>query len=813
MMEACLIDLHWRFDCMELTGPQQRVTQHVNGHALCIAVAGSGKTTTLAFLINELLTQGIAPRRIMVMMFNKSAQLDFTRQLRKRCQQWPVLPEVRTYHSTGLRLLKSLEEWGLRSVYDHRPLSDKEIELKVRELLLTLAPDLLQDRIKADSARYIEIATGFIDNVKASLDTPSSVLERSDYPDHFRFLVELFDAFEQWRHLHRRITFTDMLYDTVCLIDAHPEVVPRITNKMDRIIVDEYQDTSTLQHRLTRIIAGERSKVIAVGDPDQTIYEFAGANIHNILQHFEVDYADTDAVHELTLPHTFRYGHEIAMAASHLISRNKDRKDVICIAHPDNPDSSIILSQGAGEDTERVLATIKQHISESNGQLAVLLRVWAQSVPLELRLLASGLSYQCDGPSLFDRPEISALIAALRLASGELQQLNVTARAEVLTSLFTLPHLGVKSALVQQLVTHLQEHEQHWGKELGQHVSQLAGIGDYQRQKLYDRAETLFSLEKTAGQEPAATILQRYIQRTELRESLQSMSLNDQRTEEQLLAIDGFLSYLKKMNLSVSDSCLHLDDLSSKQRLQSRRFRQQANKPSEQIIISSCHKAKGLEWPTVLIPGLTSKYWPFKREDDLIQSNSEDLEAERRLLYVAMTRAREKLYLFSGNGSLVPKNRNWTENDSQQISLFLKEMQIPHVKSVCQSLKQNSEDELISQLTKTGLTRPARRYLQSIQPETAARLEGIPSMTEISRSRPAASPHSPAYLSARQNILRRDVLEEAPWQVNRRLNHSIFGQGKVIEVNDTNFVILFDKQHGVKRFARNEQVLHLFELL
>lgn len=798
---------------MELTGSQQRVTQHVNGHALCIAVAGSGKTTTLAFLINELLNQGVSPRRIVVMMFNKSAQLDFTDKLCRRCRQWPVLPKVRTYHSTGLRLLKSLEEWGLRSSYNHRPLTEKEIELKVRELLLALAPDVLQDRIKADSARYIEVAAGFIDNVKASLDKPSTVLMRADYPDHFQFLVELFETFEQWRHQHRRITFMDMLYDTVCLIEANPEIIPRITNKIDRIIVDEYQDTSTLQHRLTRIIAGDRAKVIAVGDPDQTIYEFAGANIQNILRHFEADYARTDAVHELTLPHTFRYGHEIAMAASHLISRNKNRKDVICIAHPDNPDSSISISQGAGEDTERVLATIQQHISGSGSQIAVLLRVWAQSVPLELRLLASGLPYQCDGPYLFDRPEISALIAALRIASGDLQHLNSAARYEVLSLLFTLPHLGIKAALVKQLSANLQEHNQLWGKELGLSASKIAGITNYQRQKLYDRADILLSLEKTSNQESATAVLQRYIQRTELRESLQSMSLNDQRTEEQFLAIDGFLSYLRKMNLTVSDSCLHLDELRSRQNQQTRHSGQHAYDQSEQIVISSCHRAKGLEWPIVLIPGLTQKYWPFKREDELTPGSSEDLEAERRLLYVAMTRAREKLYLFTGNGSLNTKANSWMNNDSQQISLFLKEMQIPHVKSVCQSLNQTSEDELINQLKKTGLTRAARQYFQAIKPNLAQRLETIPSLAKKHRSKPASSPRSPAYLSARQNIFRREVPENAPWQVNRRLKHSIFGEGKVIEVNDTNFVILFDRQHSVKRFARNEQVLHLFELL
>ena len=798
---------------MELTSHQQRVARHTDGHALCIAVAGSGKTTTLAYLINNLLQQGNDPRRVMVMMFNKSAQLDFTRKLQQQAQGWQAVPEVRTYHSTGLRLLKSLEKWGLRQGYDLNPLGEKEIELKIRELLLEWAPDTLQDRIKNDTAKYIEAAISFIDRVKTHLSTPEIAFEQADFPDSFRFFIPVYEAFEAWRHQFRRITFTDMLYDTVCLIQQFPEVLSRITNKMDWVIVDEYQDTSTLQHRLTQIIAGERARVVAVGDPDQTIYEFAGANINNILHHFESDYAHTDSVSQLTMPHTFRYGHEIALAASHLISRNKERKDVICLAHPDNPASTIEITQKEGNETAVILNAIQQHLSHTSDSVAVLLRVWAQAVPIELSLLSNSIPYSSEGPSLFDRPEIAALTAVLELSAGQFPFMNDKERGHALNRLFTLPHLGIKGGLVNQLVTELKGLESSMGIALAKIAGQLSGISDYQRKKIVGRAKLLEYLEHTGSSENAATLLQTYIRRSELKESLESMSLNDQRTEEQLLAVDGFVSYLQQIKRSTTESCHHINELQQKQQ-KSRSKRQDSNQQS--VIISSCHKAKGLEWPVVMIPGLTTQYWPFQREDDLGSSSREELESERRLLYVAMTRARKKLHLFTCTGSLELKTRSWSEPKGQQISRFLKEMQLPHVQSITRKLDENGMEALISEATEKGLTKQSKQYIAAIKPEWSDQILSAPSLASIKKQSEALRTppvHSLSYRAAKESILSRDEPEDAPWKVHRQLRHTIFGEGKVIEVNDSNFVILFNSEHGVKRFARSSQVLHLFEVL
>ena len=762
---------------MKLTPHQQAVADHHKDHALCIAVAGSGKTTTLAQLVNNLLDRGVEPRRLMVMMFNKAAQIDFTRKL-KTVAAHPVLPEVRTYHATGLKLLRTLESWGVRSPCNKQPLAEKVVELQVRTLILQLAPETIKDRMRSDAARLIENAVSFIESVKSHLTTPQQWFRQTGLGGDYHFLPELFLQFEQWRHQQRAITFTDMLYDPVMLIEAQPDLLPRIADKMDFIVVDEYQDTSTLQHRFTRLIAGERARLVAVGDPDQTIYEFAGANIDNILRHFQHDYGRSATVQELTLPHTFRYGHSVALAASHLISHNRARKDVLCIAHPDNPPSLIRISQLASDDSHSVVTALMDYLASGTAaeDLAILVRVWAQSVPIELNLLEMGISYSSEGPSLFQRPEIAALMAAMTLASGGFTALTPDLRQQQLQQLLTLPHVGLKHHHIDGLCRQLKGCQQNFGRTLGKLASRITGISDFQAGRLASRAELWSWLEHNGGKHPTHTLLAGYIQRADMYDSIRSMSLNDQRTQEQILAIRGFVRFLKQLNQPTAQCCEHIAGLIEK--------RQKRQRTNHGITLSSCHRAKGLEWPVVLIPGLTRQYWPFLREDESVAGPA-TIESERRLLYVAMTRARRQLHLFTGEGNLARAGKS-----NNGISPFVAQMSLPHVLALGSLLHDESDQALASAIEKTGLTSVSKRYVCQARPSLAGHLQQMQTSDSTASCLPC---------------------DDTPWQLGIVIDHSIFGRGRVIEVNDDNFSIRFDsQQHGVKRFARKAQIRHLF---
>ena len=787
---------------MNLTSNQQTVAVHNTSHGLCIAVAGSGKTSTLAHLINHLLNTSAPVKRVMVMMFNKSAQMDFSKKLKQVAIEHPVLPEVRTYHSTGLRLLRTLEGWHAREPYNKQPLSDKMIELKIKELLQRNAPESIKERLRSDAARYIESAITFIEGVKSNLTTADAWLGEAGLPDEYRFFIAIFQQFEQWRHSQKAITFIDMLYDPMCLVMAQPEFIPAIENKMDYIIVDEYQDTSTLQHEFTRLIAGQRAKVIAVGDPDQTIYEFAGANIDNILHHFQHDFATTHEVVEMTLPHTFRYGHSIALAASHLISHNKARKNVICIAHESNQPSEVITTRCEGNDTDQVVKALRNYLDTGvpPEDIAVLVRVWAQAVPLELSLLQQGIAYTSDGPSLFQRPEIETLLCALKMASGMFALYEPDNRAQQLTKMLTLPHIGLKTHLVQQLIVQLQPLEQGYGDKLEELCLHVRDISQYQLDKLRSRAKVFQYLERAGQKHSASLLLRTYIQDTELVDSLRSMSLNEQRTEEQILAVKGFQSFLKQLSDDARECCFHIDSLIERHR--QRRTAKKASGDHHVITLSSSHKAKGLEWPVVLIPGMTRQYWPFVREDDLATLSGNSLEAERRLLYVAMTRSRKLLHLFT-----CKEGGSWISDKNQIVSPFYEEMNLPHCLPLAEALQQEDSDALLSCMNKSGITRISERYLQAVRPELKAEIKQANSWYKVNKPtrKKAEKP---------KGILQSILAEDSPWQMERRVRHAIFGDGRVTQVNDSNFVILFDRREfGTKRFAKHEEVKHLFELI
>src|SRR5690606_27811439 len=204
---------------------------------------------------------------------------------------------------------------------------------------------------------------------------------------------------EDWRKHERRISYADMLYEPVQAIRQHQELQALVGNKMDIILVDEYQDTNEVQHDLLTYVAGTRAQVTVVGDPDQTIYEFRGARPEFLLQRFRHQFPNAQ---ELTLTYSFRYGHRVALLANHLITHNRERNDVLCRAHPDNPATSIQLLE-TQDEPQAILAFLQQFVPRHPQQqndagvplqdVAVLVRVWSQAVNIELALLAADIPY------------------------------------------------------------------------------------------------------------------------------------------------------------------------------------------------------------------------------------------------------------------------------------------------------------------------------------------------------------------------------------------------------------------------------------
>src|SRR5690554_1240849 len=535
-----------------LTDEQRAIITAGYEHAVITAVAGSGKTSTLAWRIRFLLEQGHDPDRMLVLMFNRSARVDFERKLQEVCHQSGLaLPEIRTYHAMGLRLYKRFVREGYQPGFSEKILTEQEISYQAWLLTRRLAPEDLADEIRRNKKDYVEAATGFIDLVKTTLTPAELVFEQLGYSDRHRYLVDLFHSFEQWRKARSQITYADMLYEPVMAIHQNPALQRLVTNKMDLVLVDEYQDTNEIQHLLLRYIAGERAKVTVVGDPDQTIYEFRGARPEFILRRFSDEF---ESPLEQTLSYTFRYGHQVALLANHLICHNTGRKDVLCHAHHSTPATTARLHR-CDNDSDQVLRLLSGLDAGQVSQTAILFRVWSQSVPIELKLLARQIPYRIDTGkgALFSR-EVQAVTALLMVVTGRLQRLPESDRLDIARQLLRFPHVGLKEAELENLARFLAGFDSHWHERLlAMDFDALAPMAGRKLKKLGD---VLMQLRAYKG--PVAGLITVYAEHTDLYEGIRSLALTHDSAEERIDTIQGFRDYRSEEHTSELQSRPHL---------------------------------------------------------------------------------------------------------------------------------------------------------------------------------------------------------------------------------------------------------------
>lgn len=735
-----------------LTDEQRAIITAGYEHSVITAVAGSGKTSTLAWRIRYLLQQGHDPARMLVLMFNRSARMDFGRKLQDVCHQSGlVLPEIRTYHAMGLRLYKRFVKEGYLPGFSENILTEQEISFQAWLLTRRLAPEELGDEIRRNKKDFVETATGFIDLVKTTLSPADVVFEELGYSEKHRYLIDLFHSFEQWRKGHSRISFADMLYEPVMAIHQNPPLQRLVGNKMDLILVDEYQDTNEIQHLLLRYVAGDRARVTVVGDPDQTIYEFRGAKPEFILKRFSDEF---ESPLEQTLSYTFRYGHRVALLANHLICHNTGRRDVLCHSHPSTPATGTTLHR-TENDAGTVLQILDQETDIALSDTAILFRVWSQSVPIELRLLARQIPYRIDAGkgALFSR-EVQAISALLKVVSGTLEKLPEEDRLDLARQLLRFPHVGLKEPELEQLARFLSGFSSGWHARLL--ALDFGALAPMAARKLRRLGEVLEQLHGYSG--PAAGLVTVYAEHTELYEGVRSLALTHDSAEERIDTIRGFREYLKGLDVDATGALEHLKTLQHKAR---------ENASDEGVLLSTIHRTKGLEWPRVIIPGLQEKYLPHspRPQDDARAS----LESERRLLYVAMTRTRKTLHLITR-----PQSRQPHLDGDQGPSRFVEECCFNLASELGDWLDKRGPDSAYSLTLKSPVTPVSLRY--------AAREEVTLEGKAQKQSDPGTSPL---------------------WH-QTTLIHSIFGIGRVISEDETSFEVHFvsgEKMHFSKKSA------------
>ncbi|MEE3267873.1 MAG: ATP-dependent helicase [Pseudomonadota bacterium] len=609
---------------MKLTAEQQAVVHHREGHARVAAVAGAGKTTTMAARVLHLLGSGVSPKRMLVLMFNRSAKDDFQRRLASMAPAGQPLPDVRTFHSLGHRLTQSLCRWG--ALAPRRLLSAEwQMERLLRQASLNVLAGQVDRRDAALEGDRLEALAHFCGLVKAEMLPAATLYERLNYDPDTDYFPTAFEEAERLLHAEGVMTYADLLYRPLQALEADATLRKRVEGFLDHVIVDEYQDINTVQQRLLAVLAGPSANVMAVGDANQCIYEWRGARPDTMLENFTATFGKAT---DYPLSMTFRHGHALALTANHAIMANQRRPDQLCLAEAGNPDTRVTVGQGSRLLLDALMDWQAQGRALSDASLLV--RSWALSVPFQLALLQAGIPFRLlrEDRFVFRLPLVQALAGYLKLS----RRPELLHDPEQLLLLLSQPTPFVARERLQRLAYQLATTQQ-WPER---HEPVLAALKPLQRRTLKKRWELLCELPKLNAW-PPAKLLGHVVEAIDAEKTLKRAAARRDKGEEDVRLLDVLIEQAE----SVQDPDAFIE-------LLERPVENQAGG----VLVSTVHGAKGLEWSLVAVAGVNEEDFPHYSRDNPL--NDERLEEERRLFYVAITRAKEQLLVLHDGGAHRP---------------------------------------------------------------------------------------------------------------------------------------------------------------
>lgn len=725
----------------QLTPEQKAVVHHSLGkHARVLAVAGSGKTTTMVHRVRHLvLEQNISPRKICILMFNRRARYQFKDKLEEIIENQSQRPDVHTFHSFGYKLISLASDLGSLPHLRDTWIGDRE---EMTRRTVHQAVDNLEKRSAiAPDAIDVDEALEMISLWKGSLIPP----ERAGHRNNDK-LVLVYEEFERLRVHQSAITFDDFIPIAVGILQQQSEISTQFVNSYDIVIVDEYQDVNYGQQRLIEIVAGQRADIMVVGDDDQTIYEWRGARPEYITQNFARVFSQKPTV-DYKLSHTFRFGPKIAQCAQNIISLNQGRVEKPLIAHMhDMPADIHIISTSSEQQTDvskeltdQVFAILRQ--THDPSEIIVLVRMFAQLVSLEAEFLKQGIPYRVVGRApFFERREISALLDYLRLATYIDQPINQHV-LNLLLSVVNMPNrkisrdmlsrsakqFGKKNQTVRQLLQYLTDD-----------VNSPANKWARRSLKDFNNVITRISEQMSQNNILAGQLLVNLTGWLDYDAHFDNYYGEGEASEDRKRCVRNFITYVHSLRISPQELLQHIETLDTTR----------GQPPEKQIVMTTVYRVKGEEFDYVIIPNCEEGYMPNSFDKDapiydtasiVPQAPASDvIEAERRLFYVAITRARKAVIIGT---SQPPRTGTQSSSTDAASSRFLDEIQLEPTTDVMEAYQQTniqnraSLQALVEALKRTGdnkqlLNNMLREYLParhiSLSDRLLDLLEAIP---------------------------------------------------------------------------------------
>ena len=595
----------------DLDDEQKQAVTHGEGPLLVVAGAGSGKTRVLTYRIAWLLANGLAQsHEVLAVTFTNKAAREMAGRVEALVGGSLRGGFVGTFHRFALQLLRTHpREAGLPPRF---AIADEDEQRTLVERVLKKL-DVPSSRLSPRAAR------SRISAAKNAMLTPEALASRARGSDE-QLLAELYEAYQTELRTAGAVDFDDMLLGAVALLEREQALRKGLASRFRWILVDEYQDTNLAQAQLVWLLGGRRPNLTAVGDEDQSIYRWRGAEIENILN-FEATYPESRVV---TLGRNYRSAEPILQAAAAVIAHNARRRPKKLSSEVGHGEPvSVYLAADEGDEARFVADEIERLRSTTSlGEVAVLFRVNAQSRSFEAELVRRTVPYAVvAGTRFWERKEVRDALAYLRL-------LVVPDDVLAFRRAVHVPARGIGQVAMERL----EAAATAWEVSLPEAARRLPeALTPRTRVALRDFFRLLEDLRTLAGAVPAVEVVRRLLERSGLRGAVRRGDEDDRSRRANLDELVAAAAEAGERGLDLGG---FLDEVALLTDADARR-------EGEAVQLSTLHAAKGLEFDVVFLVGMEDGLLPLRREGN----GETDEEEERRLAYVGMTRARRRLFL------------------------------------------------------------------------------------------------------------------------------------------------------------------------
>ena len=593
-----------------LNEPQKQSVLHTDGPLMILAGAGSGKTRVITHRIVHIIHEGTAPHNILAVTFTNKAAKEMRERVTDLTKKYfpsdraviDSSPLVTTFHSLGVRILREFHDTlGLRrhfTIYD-RSDSQKAVKKAIEDAGYNP---------KEFEPRKI---LGMISRAKGDAMTP---LEYKDAASSFpeQVTAEVWEKYEDTLKAEHALDFDDLLAKTLFLLKTYGPVRETLQNRFKFIHVDEFQDTNRVQFEIMELLVGESQNICVVGDIDQNIYSWRGADIKNVLQ-FEKHFPRATTI---LLEENYRSTQTIIAASNDIIKKNQNRVEKNVFTNNHEGEKITLYAGMTGYDEAEYVAMKAQSLIADGADpssIAVLYRTNFQSRSLEEAFLNFEVPYQLLGTKFFERKEVKDVLSYLRLA------LNPGSNAD-LTRVINTPARGIGKVTMLKVIE---------GKRAELNAGAVAKV------KVFD--DIMSDIAKTAVEKPLSETIKFIMNRSGI-----EASLKEEGTEEALERIENLRELVTLASrFNEVEPSEAVEQLLETAALQSDQDELKEKEEQNAVRLMTIHAAKGLEFSYVFITGLEEGLFPHERLDD----GRTDQEEERRLFYVALTRAEKKVFL------------------------------------------------------------------------------------------------------------------------------------------------------------------------